>query len=472
MDLSLISTTPGGGALSAGVEPVLIAELWFLASQQVSTFLAIDDEAAANRSSAVVEDSTGAWIEPVLGDTTRLTVRDVFVSGQVAPQRRSVTALASDQATLLFIDAGGDTLASSLNDEDRLTPGIQVPLDTSGRFFLDQIPTGTYRVFAKVATHLQGSVVGDTVTIDSVRRNLSFRWVAPDTTSLDSLPAGDANDDNRINLADFGILVRHFGSSSSSPDWSTAGKANFDGDSQVGFDDFLLLADNFGRIGMEVTAAARPVAAANGDLWFDPADGPMDVLRGRDLGGLRGLTLVVPDGVSVDAEGSIFAGVAHEIMSWPVAEGRRLAIALSGDRPVDGNGPLLRLQGLVSDDLDRMLASVELLDAGGELFRAGTDSRVPTASVLHPNYPNPFNPSTTIPFDVAGAQPARVRLEMFDVLGQRVRVLFDQDAVRPGRYRAIWDARDEAGDAVASGMYFARLTAGSSLTTRRLLLVR
>ena len=266
VDLSLISTTPGGGALSAGVEPVLIAELWFLASQQVSTFLAIDDEAAANRSSAVVEDSTGAWIEPVLGDTTRLTVRDVFVSGQVAPQRRSVTALASDQATLLFIDAGGDTLASSLNDEDRLTPGIQVPLDTSGRFFLDQIPTGTYRVFAKVATHLQGSVVGDTVTIDSVRRNLSFRWVAPDTTSLDSLPAGDANDDNRINLADFGILVRHFGSSSSSPDWSTAGKANFDGDSQVGFDDFLLLADNFGRIGMEVTAAARPVAAANGDL--------------------------------------------------------------------------------------------------------------------------------------------------------------------------------------------------------------
>ena len=57
LDLSLISTTPGGGALSSGVEPVLIAELWFQAGQQVTTFLAIDDEPAANRSTAIVEDT-------------------------------------------------------------------------------------------------------------------------------------------------------------------------------------------------------------------------------------------------------------------------------------------------------------------------------------------------------------------------------------------------------------------------------
>ena len=90
----------------------------------MTTLLSIDDEPAANRSTAIVEDSTGSWIEPVLGDTTHLTVRDVFVSGQLAPQRRSVSAVAADEATLLFIDTGGDTLAFSLNDADRFVPGI------------------------------------------------------------------------------------------------------------------------------------------------------------------------------------------------------------------------------------------------------------------------------------------------------------------------------------------------------------
>ena len=472
LDLSLISTTPGGGALSSGVEPVLIAELWFQASQQVTTFLAIDDEPAANRSTAIVEDTTGTWIEPVLGDTTRLTVRDVFVSGRVAPQRRSLTALVTDQATLLFIDTLGDTLVSSLNDADRLAPGIQVPLDATGRFFLDQIPTGTYRVFAKVATHLQGSVFGDTVSIDSTRRHLTFRWVAPDTTSLDSLPAGDANDDNLINLADFGVLVRHFGDTPASPDWSAGRKADFDGDSQVGFDDFLLLADNFGRIGMQVSVAARPAAASPGAVSLERQNTAPDALRGRDLGAVRGLTLVLPDGASADAEASVFTGADYEMLSWPDADGRRVAIAITGDHPVSGDGVLLRLQGLMEDDLSAVLGGVEILDVDGRSIRPGADTAIPMASVLHPNYPNPFNPSTTIPFDVAGTLPVSVRLEVFDVLGQRIRTLLDDGQLRPGRYRATWDARDEGGAPVASGMYLARLTAAATQQTHRLLLVR
>ena len=94
------------------------------------------------------------------------------------------------------------------------------------------------------------------------------------------------------------------------------------------------------------------------------------------------------------------------------------------------------------------------------------------ASVLHPNYPNPFNPSTTIPFGVAGTLPVSVRLEVFDVLGQRIRTLLDDGQLRPGRYRATWDARDERGAPVASGMYLARLTAAATQQTHRLLLVR
>ena len=472
IDLSLISTTPGGGALSSGVEPVLIAELWFLASQQVSTFLSIDSEPLTNRSSAVVEDSTGDWIEPVIGDTTRLTVRDVFVSGELAPQRRSVTALAADQATLLFIGAAGDTLVSSLNDQDRTAAGIQVPLDASGRFFLDQIPTGNYRVFAKLSTHLQGSVVGDTVTIDSSRRHLAFRWVAPDTTSLDSLPAGDANNDNRINLADFGILVRHFGKTSASSDWQEAKAVNFDGDSQIGFDDFLLLADNFGQVGMEVAGASRPVWAAAGTVWLDTAPIPARALKGRDLGAIRGLSLVLPEGVQVSA--SAFDKFGHESLEWPVPRGRRVAIALTGEQPIHVvEQVLLQFRGSLDEsDMGRLLASVELLDAMGVIVRPSTGMVLPSASVLHPNFPNPFNPSTTIPFEVAGTAAASVRLEIFDALGQNIRVLVNESQLHPGSYRAVWDARDDGGLVVATGMYFARLSTEGIQATRRLVLVR
>jgi hypothetical protein len=181
---------------------------------------------------------------------------------------------------------------------------------------------------------------------------------------------------------------------------------------------------------------------------------------------------VLPDGASADAEASVFTGADYEMLSWPDADGRRVAIAITGDHPVSGDGVLLRLQGLMEDDLSAVLGSVEILDVDGRSIRPGADTAIPMASVLQPNYPNPFNPSTTIPFDVAGTLPVSVRLEVFDVLGQRIRTLLDDGQLRPGRYRATWDARDEGGAPVASGMYLARLTVGATQQTHRLLLVR
>jgi len=296
--------------------------------------------------------------------------------------------------------------------------------------------------------------------------------VALDTTSSDSLPAGDANNDNRINLADFGVLVRHFGSTSSSSDWTAARFANFNGYSEVDFDDFLLLADNFGRIGMEVSGSARTVSATTGVVWLDGTEAVPDALLGRDLGAVRGLTLEPPDGVGVVADGSVFDVDPYEMLTWSAPQGRRIAIALRNDEPVSGDGVLLQLQGLTPADAEQLLASVRVLDAQGRTFRPAVGVTLPSTSTLHPSFPNPFNPSTTIPFDVAGSVPVGVRLEVFDVRGQRVRILVDEGAMRPGHYRSTWDARDQGGADVASGGYFVRLTAGPTLATHRLLLVR
>ena len=83
-------------------------------------------------------------------------------------------------------------------------------------------------------------------------------------------------------------------------------------------------------------------------------------------------------------------------------------------------------------------------------------SAFPPAFGLADNYPNPFNPSTTIGY----ALPAEseVRLEVFNTAGQRVRVLLATHQPA-GHYTVEWDTRDAQGQAVASGVYFYRLQA-------------
>ena len=103
----------------------------------------------------------------------------------------------------------------------------------------------------------------------------------------------------------------------------------------------------------------------------------------------------------------------------------------------------------------------------------------PQRSALAQNFPNPFNPSTTIPFivgalaapqtGVAKSQP--VELEIYNPLGQKLRTLV-ADLLAVGRHEVEWDGRDDGGIEVASGLYIYRLRIGSFVQTRRLLLVR
>ena len=77
---------------------------------------------------------------------------------------------------------------------------------------------------------------------------------------------------------------------------------------------------------------------------------------------------------------------------------------------------------------------------------------VPQEFALNQNYPNPFNPSTQISFDVpAGAE--FVNLTVYNILGQKINTLIN-GATNPGRYTLDWNATDEIGNPVASGITF------------------
>ena len=93
---------------------------------------------------------------------------------------------------------------------------------------------------------------------------------------------------------------------------------------------------------------------------------------------------------------------------------------------------------------------------------------LPERFALGPNYPNPFNPSTIIPYQLASSSP--VRLEVFNLLGQRIATLVD--GVRPaGFHTATWHATDAAGRAVGAGVYIYRMTVGAASQTGRMVLI-
>ncbi len=102
-------------------------------------------------------------------------------------------------------------------------------------------------------------------------------------------------------------------------------------------------------------------------------------------------------------------------------------------------------------------------------FRTSKAVALPADFALYPAYPNPGNAEVALSFDLP--QEALVALVLYDALGRPVRRLVD-GSLAAGRYRFVWDGRDQGGRAVASGMYFYRLTADAFVAVGRLVLVR
>jgi len=85
---------------------------------------------------------------------------------------------------------------------------------------------------------------------------------------------------------------------------------------------------------------------------------------------------------------------------------------------------------------------------------------LPKAFALGPNYPNPFNPTTTIP--VAIPQTSEVKLKIYNLLGREVKTIY-AGILEAGRYSFNWEGKDEAGNSAATGVYLYRLTTNTGV---------
>jgi len=131
-----------------------------------------------------------------------------------------------------------------------------------------------------------------------------------------------------------------------------------------------------------------------------------------------------------------------------------------------------RIRVRAVDAEGRMSVKSEWSDPIYFSYNDGEIPGVPQGPELQPNYPNPFNPETTIvyavPDDIGAGD--RVRLEIFSVAGQRVRRL---DADRsPGWHEVRWDGRDDHGVVASTGMYITLFAIGDQVVTNKMTMLK
>lgn len=234
-------------------------------------------------------------------------------------------------------------------------------------------------------------------------------------------------------------------------------------DSEIGFEDLMIFALNFD---LSVSKTQTPTGTAVARLLWQRLDETTWALSlAEPCAGLKGLNLRA--GLPADAVLSVSAGALMAEQEGPVFlqnvadRGLDAGLALlGGGASITGQGELVRISLAADHDL-----------SGLEITARGADNRaleftleestdvpdIPDRYELSLNYPNPFNPSTTIDFSLPA--PERVELVVFGVDGRRIATLKDE-SMPAGRHSVVWLGRDDRGETVASGVYFYRIQAG------------
>ena len=155
------------------------------------------------------------------------------------------------------------------------------------------------------------------------------------------------------------------------------------------------------------------------------------------------------------------------------------AAAIGTGAAAPSNGVQSETIGLRSGDIHAWIAQAQWLDLRDPTLEKGVavlkhliEVLTPNETDLLPNYPNPFNPETWIPYQLA--IPADVSISIYAADGKLVRILslgYQPVGIYHQRSRAAyWDGRNTQGEPVASGVYFYTLTAGEFTATRKMLI--
>ena len=301
---------------------------------------------------------------------------------------------------------------------------------------------------------------------------------------------GDFTEDGSVDFNDFFLFVDFFGLP------ATGDAAVYDlneSGGNIGFDDFFIFVDNFGQ-------------TITGKRWTDSiltdelstfeikaiSQSPTDEKSILVQLWARNIEELIAFGSVIEYDPQILhfdhakPGPGHLLNS----DGNRAPLfAVMWERPgqvafgngrlngntINGDGLLAQLHfTLIGDPNKGIIALRKTYTSSPQLGTRSVSNLesaklIPSEHFLHRNFPNPFNPSTTIKYSLPTATP--VQLTVFNVIGQQVRLLVNRKNQVAGFYSLNWDGLDDHGKQLASGVYFYRLQTSSFTKTRRMTLI-
>ena len=308
--------------------------------------------------------------------------------------------------------------------------------------------------------------------------------------ALDNMrPVGDFLPPDGVNLRDFVVFATFFSNEEDNEPF-----IDLDGDGKVGIKDLARFARLFAESNAQGVAAKGIVGdPLPGELLFDTnfdnntkqlefqvsvsdvellAGYAFDVIYDPEAFEL----ITISHGEFLEENGATQLFLQHK-------ENGRVTLAnvimdgINEETSVTGSGiaATLNFKWIGSgDNKGIQIAEIQFLDAFGTLrmFASLTIENlvpVPLVFALRDNYPNPFNPTTTIEY----ALPSNefVKVDIVNVLGQVVRTLVSEERVA-GFHKVIWDGRNTVGSQVSSGVYIYRIKAGSYSAVKRLTLIK
>lgn len=442
-------------------------------------------------------DEAGAYVLPDMpsGDYRIRVMADDYMpiyydGAQTSERARAIRVLADDvHATGVDVVLSlGGRIAGAVFSQDTGRPvaearvlvrraghsvSWQTATDRSGAFDVGGLPDGEYLLRVDAEGYV-GRFYKDAHGEESARLlSVSTGQDVAVRFGIAERHPADFNADGNVDFVDLMSLLQRLTGRE-----RTAGIFDLSGDGHLDYLDVAAFAQAMQRAGKTASDA--------GSLVWRQLGGASDEL----VAGLEGEQLPSGHGfvlrVTYDSEEATFLKaerdetgpfVDQNLLISETPGALLLAIGSSGGDPRDAVGPLARLRFRPKEQPGGVTLRLETgLFMGGEgdllSVRLPESLRLetpPQAFRLMQNVPNPFNPNTTIAFELP--QDADVIVMVYNLVGQPVRTLVREHR-SAGRYQVDWDGRDDLGRDVSSGVYFCRFQAGEFGATRRMLLVR
>ena len=390
-------------------------------------------------------------------------------------------------------------VAGNSDSNGDATDGFQLTLGVGGSFTLSEVPTGKWDVMitkqgwlTRILSNVTVQPMSDT-PIEFVAFEKMYGGDAAGHTDAN----GDVVPDNQVDATDVTAVGSAYLSETGDANYNVF--ADFDGDGSIGLIEFALASKNSG---ISIDLDHEGVALGNG------------LGEGQILA--RAIAVnneKVIAWLSVESEHG--GEYTYTIRAEAVASLRAYAVALRlnsdewelvswSDRLFDSNGTerfqktsgydhifvgaMRGLGAVVQKDVELMsftlqqkvenasrptLTSVGMVDNSVNFSQAiigEVDLGLPMEFSLAQNFPNPFNPETTISFSLP--QAGRVKLAVYNLLGREVRSLV-ANTMEAGSYKLVWNSLDNNGRTVSSGLYFYRLVVDSKIiATKKMILLR